>query len=192
MTARTLLGHKPNQRREHHPGQPMPPASPCRRWRDYLTGPSWSSRDWLPSGYYLSLFAPRRISRCRRCVGPAAAKLPGTAILVGGSREMLTADTRSDPEPIMLINISARAGRTRYRKPTMSPNHRSGRGRHVQVHRVSRSRSPFRESSAPRVCASWPPGHAANATLRPRMRSQPVGSRRSSCQVNTVTLSVAG
>ena len=90
-------------RAAHALGQSLPAA-----WCDYLTASSWLSRGWLPSGCYLSLFTPGESADAADAWAPAAANWPGLVILGGdGSREMLAADARSDPAPVVLIDISA-------------------------------------------------------------------------------------
>lgn len=84
-------------------GQPLPAA-----WREYLTGPSWFSRGWLPNGRYLSLLTPEESAGAVGAWSPGAGKFPGLVILGGdGSREMLAVDGRLDPAPVMLIDISS-------------------------------------------------------------------------------------
>jgi hypothetical protein len=65
-------------------GQSLPAA-----WREYLTGPSWFSRGWLPTGCHLSLFSPDESAEAVRVWSPAA-KFPGLVILGSdGSRVTL-------------------------------------------------------------------------------------------------------
>ena len=90
-------------RAAHSLGRSLPAA-----WRDYLAGSSWVFRGWLPSGCYLSLFTPGESADAADTWVPAAANCPGLVILGSdGSRGMLAADTRSDPAPVVLIDISA-------------------------------------------------------------------------------------
>ena len=58
-------------RAAHALGQSLPAA-----WRDYLTGSSWFSRGWLPTGCYPFAVHPGRISRRRRRMVPSRSEVP--------------------------------------------------------------------------------------------------------------------
>jgi hypothetical protein len=76
-------------------------------WRAYLTGPSWFARGWLPSGCYLWLYTPDQSAEVLDARNEAGAGLPGLLILgTDGGREILAADTRSAPAPVVLIDIT--------------------------------------------------------------------------------------
>jgi hypothetical protein len=76
-------------------------------WPAYLTGPSWFARGWLPSGCYLWLYTPDQSVEVLDARNEAGAGLPGLFILgTDGGREILAADIRSAPAPVVLIDIT--------------------------------------------------------------------------------------
>jgi hypothetical protein len=76
-------------------------------WRDYLQGQSWFSRGWLPSGCYLFLLAPGESLDAAKTWAPSAS-FPGLVILgTDGSRELLAADSRRAPPPVVLLDITS-------------------------------------------------------------------------------------
>jgi hypothetical protein len=76
-------------------------------WRAYLTGPSWFARGWLPSGCYLWLYTPDQSVEVLDARSEAGAGLPGLFILgTDGGREILAADIRSAPAPVVLIDVT--------------------------------------------------------------------------------------
>lgn len=76
-------------------------------WGAYLTGPSWFARGWLPSGCYLWLYTPDQSVEVLDARSEAGAGLPGLLILgTDGGREILAADLRTAPAPVVLIDIT--------------------------------------------------------------------------------------
>lgn len=77
-------------------------------WRTYLQGGSWFRRGWMASGAYVWLNAPREMLELQDAWGDSGGAHPGIAIIGGdGSREQLVLDLRSDPAPVMLVDISS-------------------------------------------------------------------------------------
>jgi hypothetical protein len=84
-------------------GHPAPPA-----WRDYLQGPSWFARGWLPSGRFLSLYAPGESLDAAHAWELDTVAFPGLMIIgTDGSRELIVIDARRDPAPVLLVDITS-------------------------------------------------------------------------------------
>jgi hypothetical protein len=84
-------------------GRPLPGA-----WRAYLQGGSWLRRGWLASGAYIWLNTPRQMLELHESWDGSIDAHPGIAIIGGdGSREHLVLDLRSDPAPVVLVDISS-------------------------------------------------------------------------------------
>ncbi|SCG33824.1 hypothetical protein GA0070213_10129 [Micromonospora humi] len=84
-------------------GRPLPAA-----WRSYLHGESWFRRGWMSSGAYVWLNSPREMIALHDAWDQATEEHPGVAIIGGdGSREQLVLDLRSDPAPVLLVDIAS-------------------------------------------------------------------------------------
>lgn len=78
------------------------------RWRAYLQGASWFRRGWMASGAYLWLNTPREMLEVHHAWDEGIGAHPGIAIIGGdGSREQLVLDLRSDPAPVLLVDITS-------------------------------------------------------------------------------------
>lgn len=83
--------------------QPLPAA-----WRNYLQGESWLRRGWMTSGAYVWLNSPREMLDLHDAWNESTDAHPGIAIIGGnGSREQLVLDLRSDPAPVLLVDVSS-------------------------------------------------------------------------------------
>nr|BFE59898.1 hypothetical protein GCM10020063_044240 [Dactylosporangium thailandense] len=77
-------------------------------WRAYLQGASWLRRGWMTSGAYVWLNTPREMLELHHAWDESADAHPGIAIIGGdGSREQLVLDLRSDPAPVLLVDITS-------------------------------------------------------------------------------------
>ena len=84
-------------------GRPLPAA-----WRVYLQGASRLRRGWLMSGTYVWLYTPYEMLDLLDASGPTTDAHPGMAIIGGdGGREQLVLDLRSDPAPVLLIDVAS-------------------------------------------------------------------------------------
>jgi hypothetical protein len=84
-------------------GRPLP-----AEWRAYLQGRSWFRRGWLTGGAYVWLNSPRETLELHDAWDTATGAHPGIAIIGGdGSRELLVLDLRSDPAPVLLVDITS-------------------------------------------------------------------------------------
>lgn len=84
-------------------GRDLPPA-----WQAYLQGSSWLRRGWMTTGAYVWLNTPREMLELHRAWDHGADAHPGIAIIGGdGSREQLVLDLRSDPAPVLLVDITS-------------------------------------------------------------------------------------
>jgi hypothetical protein len=77
-------------------------------WRTYLQRDSWFRRGWLTSGAHVCLHSPREMLASHDAWDDAIDEHPGIAIIGGdGSREQLALDLRSDPAPVLLVDITS-------------------------------------------------------------------------------------
>jgi hypothetical protein len=84
-------------------GQVLPAA-----WRTYLQGASWFRRGWVTGGAYVWLNTPRETLELHHAWDESTDAHPGIAIIGGdGSREQLVLDLRSDPAPVLLVDITS-------------------------------------------------------------------------------------
>lgn len=85
-------------------GRPLPAA-----WQSYLQGPSWFRRGWMPDdAVYLWFNTPGEMVELHRAWGDSTDAHPGIAIIGGdGSRAQLVLDLRSDPAPVLLVDITS-------------------------------------------------------------------------------------
>ncbi|BCJ64874.1 hypothetical protein [Polymorphospora rubra] len=82
-------------------GRPLPGP-----WRSYLQGRSWFRRGWMTTGEYVWLNTPREMLELHDAWADSTRRHPGIAIIGGdGSREQLVLDLRSDPAPVLLVDI---------------------------------------------------------------------------------------
>lgn len=88
----------------HHAlGRALPAA-----WRAYLQGASWLRRGWMTGGAYVWLNTPREMLELHHAWDECTDTHPGLAIIGGdGSREQLVLDLRSDPAPVLLVDITS-------------------------------------------------------------------------------------
>ncbi|SCL46712.1 hypothetical protein GA0070608_6446 [Micromonospora peucetia] len=88
----------------HHAlGRALPAA-----WRAYLQGASWFRRGWMTGGAYVWLNTPREMLELHHAWDESTDAHPGIAIIGGdGSREQLVLDLRSDPAPVLLVDITS-------------------------------------------------------------------------------------
>jgi hypothetical protein len=88
----------------HHAlGRALPAA-----WRTYLQGSSWFRRGWMTGGAYVWLNTPREMLELHHAWDESTDAHPGIAIIGGdGSRERLVLDLRSDPAPVLLVDITS-------------------------------------------------------------------------------------
>jgi hypothetical protein len=88
----------------HHAlGRALPAA-----WRTYLQGASWFRRGWMTGGAYVWLNTPREMLELHHAWHESTDAHPGIAIIGGdGSREQLVLDLRSDPAPVLLVDITS-------------------------------------------------------------------------------------
>ena len=78
------------------------------RWRAYLQGASWFRRGWMTSRTYVWLNTPREMLELHQAWDGSTEAHPGIAIIGGdGSREQLVLDLRSDPAPVLLVDITS-------------------------------------------------------------------------------------
>lgn len=78
------------------------------RWRAYLQGPSWFRRGWMTSGTYVWLNTPREMLELHHVWNDSTEAHPGIAIIGGdGSGGQLVLDLRSDPPPVLLVDITS-------------------------------------------------------------------------------------
>jgi hypothetical protein len=77
-------------------------------WRAYLQGASWFRRGWMTGGAYVWLNTPSEMLALHQEWDENADAHPGIAIIGGdGSREQLVLDLRSDPAPVLLVDITS-------------------------------------------------------------------------------------
>jgi hypothetical protein len=88
----------------HHAlGRALPAA-----WRAYLQGASWFRRGWMTGGAYVWLNTPREMLELHHAWDESTDAHPGIAIIGGdGSREQFVLDLRSDPAPVLLVDITS-------------------------------------------------------------------------------------
>jgi hypothetical protein len=84
-------------------GRPLPAA-----WRRYLQSASWFVRGTLASGAYVWLNTPSEMVELQELWESGTDQHPGIAIIGGnGSREQIVLDLRSDPDPVLLVDMSS-------------------------------------------------------------------------------------
>ncbi|WP_410812223.1 hypothetical protein [Micromonospora sp. 067-2] len=84
-------------------GRPLPAA-----WRTYLQGESWFRQGWMSREAYVRLNSPHEMLELHHAWHQATEEFPGIAIIGGdGSREQLVLDLRSDPAPVLLVDITS-------------------------------------------------------------------------------------
>jgi hypothetical protein len=77
-------------------------------WRTYMQGESWFRRGWMTSGAYVSLNTPLEMLKLHDAWDQSTEIHPGVAIIGGdGSREQLVLDLRTDPAPVLLVDITS-------------------------------------------------------------------------------------
>lgn len=77
-------------------------------WRTYLQGESWFRRGWMITDAYVWLNSPREMLEQHEGWDEATVAHPGIAIIGGdSSREQLVLDLRSDPAPVLLVDITS-------------------------------------------------------------------------------------
>ena len=75
-------------------------------WREYLQSASWLRQGWLDSGAFVTLYSPAETVAATQAWGEARARHPGIAVIAGdGAGEQIALDLRSDPAPVMLVNM---------------------------------------------------------------------------------------
>ena len=78
------------------------------RWRTYLQGPSWFRRGWMTDEVYVWLNTPHEMLELHHAWDESTDAHPGIAIIGGdGSREQLVLDLRSDPAPVLLVDVTS-------------------------------------------------------------------------------------
>jgi hypothetical protein len=83
-------------------GRPLPAA-----WQAYLQGASRLRRGWLTSGTFVQLYTPYERLELLDASGPTTDAHPGMAIIGGDEgREQLVLDLRSDPAPVLQIDVT--------------------------------------------------------------------------------------